>query len=86
MDSDSDTDSDRITESDDDESYEYVEESVIELDDDGEVREYTKMVRRPKAMSKEQRLALLFRPPFDLMTRPIWIVLRLKPERRTNGL
>lgn len=69
-DSDSDSSTDGIgMDSDDDGSYEYVEESVIELDEDGEVREYTKMVRRPKAMSREERLALLFRPPFDLMTK-----------------
>lgn len=86
MDSDSDTDSDRITESDDDESYEYVEESVIELDDDGEVREYTKMVRRPKAMSKEQRLALLFRPPFDLMTKTNLDSAKVKARKKNKWI
>ncbi|QLQ80912.1 hypothetical protein HG537_0E02670 [Torulaspora globosa] len=68
--SDSESDSDdSATSSEDDDAYEYVEEPVIELDEDGNVREYTKLVKRPKAMSRERRLALLFRPPFDLMTK-----------------
>lgn len=67
---DSESDSDENSgNSDDDEAYEYVEEPVIELDEDGNVREYTKLVKRLKTMSREQRLALLFRPPFDLMTK-----------------
>ncbi|CDO94838.1 unnamed protein product [Kluyveromyces dobzhanskii CBS 2104] len=49
--------------------FEYVEENVVEIDDDGELREYTKWVKKPKPMSKESRLMLLFRPPFDLMAK-----------------
>ncbi|SCU82199.1 LANO_0B05446g1_1 [Lachancea nothofagi CBS 11611] len=49
--------------------YEYTEETVMELDDDGNVREYTKLVRKPREMTKEQKLAMLFRPPFDMMAK-----------------
>lgn len=52
-----------------DEQFEYVEETVVEIDNDGELREYTKMVRKPKPMSKETKLALLFRPPFNMMAK-----------------
>ncbi|CCK69635.1 DNA protein crosslink repair co-factor UBX5 KNAG_0C05370 [Huiozyma naganishii CBS 8797] len=48
--------------------YEYVEETVVDMGDDGPVREYTKMVRRPRQFTKEQRLARLFRPPFSIIT------------------
>lgn len=68
-DSDSESDSADTANSEDDDAYEYVEEPVIELDEDGNVTEYTKLVKKPKAMTREQRLALLFRPPFDLMTK-----------------
>ncbi|QLG72001.1 hypothetical protein HG535_0C03540 [Zygotorulaspora mrakii] len=53
----------------DDGAYEYVEEPVIELDEDGNATEFTKLVRKPKLLSKEERLALLFRPPFDIMSK-----------------
>ena len=53
----------------DDDEYEYVEEPVIELDEDGNIKEYTKLVRKPKTISKEQKLALLFRPPFSIMSK-----------------
>lgn len=49
--------------------YEYVEEEVVEIDDDGNLKEYKKMVRRPKPMSKETKLALMFKPPFDIMAK-----------------
>lgn len=49
--------------------FEYVEENVMEIDDDGEVREYVKTVRKPKSITKEQKLAMLFRPPFDMMAK-----------------
>ncbi|AGO12766.1 AaceriADR298Wp [[Ashbya] aceris (nom. inval.)] len=49
--------------------YEYAEETVMEIDDDGNMREYVKVVRRPKSLTKEERMALLFRPPFDLMSK-----------------
>ncbi|SCU83706.1 LAMI_0C04258g1_1 [Lachancea mirantina] len=49
--------------------YEYVEETVVELDEDGQVREVTELVRRPKPLTKEQKLAILFRPPFNLMAK-----------------
>lgn len=49
--------------------FEYVEETVMEIDDDGEVREYVKTVRKPKSITKEQKLAMLFRPPFDMMAK-----------------
>ena len=41
----------------------------MEIDDDGEVREYVKTVRKPKSITKEQKLAMLFRPPFDMMAK-----------------
>ncbi|CEP62357.1 DNA protein crosslink repair co-factor UBX5 LALA0_S05e03840g [Lachancea lanzarotensis] len=50
-------------------SYEYVEETVMELDDDGNIHEVTKLVRKPREMTKEQKLAMLFRPPFDMMAK-----------------
>ncbi|SCU98523.1 LAFA_0G18492g1_1 [Lachancea sp. 'fantastica'] len=50
-------------------SYEYVEETVMELDDDGSIHEVTKLVRKPREMTKEQKLAMLFRPPFDVMAK-----------------
>ncbi|CCH62471.1 hypothetical protein TBLA_0H01840 [Henningerozyma blattae CBS 6284] len=49
--------------------YEYVETSTIEIDDDGELHEHTKLVKRPKQMSRERKLELLFRPPFDIMSK-----------------
>lgn len=57
------------TYSEDDSAYEYLEEPVIELDEDGNVREYTKIIKKPRAMSREERLAFLFRPPFDMMSK-----------------
>lgn len=48
---------------------EYVEEPCMDVDEDGNIREYTKIVRKPKELTKEQRLALLFRPPFDIMAK-----------------
>ncbi|KOH01157.1 DNA protein crosslink repair co-factor UBX5 [Saccharomyces eubayanus] len=63
------SDSLEISEDDDDDEYEYVEEPVIELDEDGNIKEYTKLVRKPKFISKEQKLALLFKPPFSIMSK-----------------
>lgn len=61
------SDSDELN-SDNDSDYEYVEEPVVELGDDGHIKEYTKLVRRAKSFTKEERLARLFRPPFDLIS------------------
>ncbi|CCF58086.1 hypothetical protein KAFR_0D04380 [Kazachstania africana CBS 2517] len=49
--------------------YEYAEETVVELDEDGNVQEVNRMVRRPRTLTKEEKLAKLFRPPFDVMSR-----------------
>lgn len=69
LDSDGDDDPDISIPDDEDEVFEYIEEPVIEIDDDGEIREFTKVVRKPKQISKEQRLALLFKPPFDMISK-----------------
>lgn len=85
--SDSDSDSDDSAGSfEDDEAYEYVEEPVIELDEDGNVREYTKLVKRPKAMSRERRLALLFRPPFDIMTKLNLSSAKVKARKKSKWI
>ncbi|CAI4058901.1 DNA protein crosslink repair co-factor UBX5 SKDI_04G5420 [Saccharomyces kudriavzevii IFO 1802] len=63
------SDSLEFSEEDNDDEYEYVEEPVIELDEDGNIKEYTKLVRKPKFISKEQKLALLFKPPFSIMSK-----------------
>lgn len=55
--------------SDDDGLQELVEEPVVEIDEDGTLREYTRMVPRPRNLSKEERLARLFRPPFDMISK-----------------
>ena len=52
-----------------DSDYEYVEEPVVELDEDGNINEYVKLVRKAKVFTKEEKLARLFRPPFDIMSR-----------------
>ncbi|SCU95946.1 LAME_0F14202g1_1 [Lachancea meyersii CBS 8951] len=68
-----DTDAEEMSEFSDEEnyrsSYEYAEETCMELDEDGNVREFTKLVRKPREMTKEQKLAMLFRPPFDIMAK-----------------
>lgn len=87
VDDSSDSDSDSIDmDSDDDEAYEFVEESVVELDDEGEVREYTKMVKRPKTLSREERLAILFRPPFDLMTKTSLDSAKVKARKKNKWI
>ncbi|CAI4038192.1 hypothetical protein SMKI_04G5320 [Saccharomyces mikatae IFO 1815] len=63
------SDSFESSEENEDDEYEYVEEPVIELDEDGNIKEYTKLVRKPKFISKEQKLALLFKPPFSIMSK-----------------
>lgn len=53
-----------------DDEYEYVEEDVVEIDDDGNITEKRQLVRRPKnPITKEAKLAMLFRPPFDMMSK-----------------
>ncbi|SCU91713.1 LADA_0F11584g1_1 [Lachancea dasiensis] len=47
----------------------YEEETVMEIDEDGAIREHRKLVRKPRAVTKEQRLAMLFKPPFDMMAK-----------------
>ncbi len=68
------------------EQFEYVEENVVEIDDDGELREYTKWVRKPKPMSKETRLALLFRPPFDMMAKYDLDAARQKARKKNKWI
>ncbi|AQZ16338.1 UBX5 (YDR330W) [Zygosaccharomyces parabailii] len=64
------SDSDSTYSEDDEEApQEFVEEPVVELDEDGGVREYTRMVPRTRNLSKEERLAELFRPPFEMITK-----------------
>lgn len=63
---DSDSESDFSEEESD---FEYVEEPMVEIDEDGDLREYTKLVKRPKHFTKEERLARLFRPPFSIMSK-----------------
>lgn len=54
----------------DDDDYEYVEEDVVEIDDDGNITEKKQLVRRLKnPITKEAKLAMLFRPPFDMMSK-----------------
>lgn len=81
-----DSDSSSNYSSEDDQEFEYVEEPIVELDDDGEVREYTKLVRRPKALTKEERLALLFRPPFDMMSKTDLDGAKSKAEKRKKWI
>lgn len=54
---------------DDSEEYEYVEEPVVEIDDEGNIQETSRLVRKLKTYSKEERLARLFRPPFEIMSK-----------------
>lgn len=53
----------------DSDEYEYVEEPVVEIDDDGNIQEHTRLVKKLKTFSKEERLARLFRPPFEIMSK-----------------
>lgn len=53
----------------DSEEYEYVEEPVVEIDDEGNIQETSRLVRKLKTYSKEERLARLFRPPFEIMSK-----------------
>ncbi|EDO18652.1 hypothetical protein Kpol_1055p8 [Vanderwaltozyma polyspora DSM 70294] len=62
-------DSDISDEDEDDDRYEYVEQPVVELDDNGNVRESKKMVRRLKNVSKQEMLAMMFKPPFDMISK-----------------
>ncbi|KAL3232749.1 UBX domain-containing protein 2 [Nakaseomyces bracarensis] len=58
------------TDEDSDNDYEYVEEDVVEIDDDGNITEKKQLVRRLKnPITKEAKLAMLFRPPFDMMSK-----------------
>lgn len=61
---------------------ELVEEPVVELDEDGNVREYTRLVPRPRTLSKEERLARLFRPPFDMISKRNLDSARSKAKKR----
>lgn len=49
--------------------YEYVEEPVVEIDEDGNIQESSRLVKKLKTYSKEERLARLFRPPFEIMSK-----------------
>ena len=85
LDNSDDSDSD-LDNNDDDSEYEYVEEPVVELDDDGEIREYYKMVRRPKNFTKEERLARLFKPPFDIITKLSLDDAKLKARKKKKWI
>ncbi|CAL9730701.1 UBX domain-containing protein 5 [Monosporozyma unispora] len=54
---------------DDSDEYEYVEEPVVEIDDDGNIQETSRLVKKLKTYSKQERLARLFRPPFEIMSK-----------------
>lgn len=83
---DSDSDSDSNLDSDRDSDFEYVEEPIVELDDDGHIREYTKLVRKSKTFSKEERLTRLFRPPFDIISKLSIDDARLKARKKKKWL
>lgn len=55
--------------SENDDEYEYVEEPVVEIDEDGNIQESFQLVKKLKTYSKEERLARLFRPPFEIMAK-----------------
>ncbi|CAR23205.1 DNA protein crosslink repair co-factor UBX5 [Lachancea thermotolerans CBS 6340] len=86
LDDDDDDDSEFSEEEDLRQSYEYVEESVVELDEDGNVHEYTKLVKKPREMTKEQKLAMLFRPPFDMMAKVDLEGARLRGRERQKWI
>lgn len=67
-DSNSNSDSD-LNSSNDSDEYEYVEEPVMEIDEDGNIQESLRLVKKLKTYSKEERLARLFRPPFEIMAK-----------------
>ena len=79
------SDSDDI-EGDNDSDYEYVEEPVVELGDDGHIKEYTKLVRRAKSFTKEERLARLFRPPFNLISQLSLDDAKLKARKKKKWI
>lgn len=81
----SDSDS-TYSEDDEEELQEYVEEPVVELDEDGEVKEYTRMVPRSRNLSKEERLARLFRPPFEMITKRDLDGARSKAKKRNKWI
>lgn len=64
--SNSEGDSDNSNDSDE---FEYVEEPVMEIDEDGNIHESLRLVKKLKTYSKEERLARLFRPPFEIMAK-----------------
>lgn len=66
--------------------YEYVEEPVIEIDDDGKVNEFVKLIKKPKIFSKEERLARLFKPPFDIMSKLNLPSAKLKAQKKKRWL
>lgn len=66
--------------------YEYVEEKVIEIDDDGNVTESIQTVPKLKLESKEDRLTRLFRPPFDIMSRVDLDTARNKGKRKQKWI
>ncbi|CAB4253792.1 similar to Saccharomyces cerevisiae YDR330W UBX5 UBX (ubiquitin regulatory X) domain- containing protein that interacts with Cdc48p [Maudiozyma barnettii] len=86
LDNSEDSDSDDLDINDHDSDFEYVEEPVVELDDDGEIKEYYKMVRRPKNFTKEERLARLFRPPFEIITKLSLDDAKLKARKRKKWI
>ncbi|CAG62378.1 uncharacterized protein GVI51_M01221 [Nakaseomyces glabratus] len=73
--------------SDDDDEYEYVEEDVVEVDDDGNITERKELVRRLKnPITKEARLAMLFRPPFDIMSKVNLDRAKLKARKKKRWI
>ncbi|KAG0668338.1 hypothetical protein C6P45_004797 [Maudiozyma exigua] len=86
LDNSEDSDLDLGNDEDNNSDYEYVEEPVVELDDDGEIREYYKMVRRPKNFTKEEKLARLFKPPFDIITKLSLDDAKLKARKKKKWI
>lgn len=84
--SDSDDDDDDDDDEDDDDEYEYVEESTVDIGDDGNLRESTKLVRRPKYETKAQKLANLFKPPFKMMSKLNLEGAKLKARRKNKWI
>lgn len=60
---------DNLDNSNDSDEYEYVEQPVMEIDEDGNIQESLRLVRKLKTYSKEEKLARLFRPPFEIMAK-----------------
>ncbi|CAR27949.1 hypothetical protein ZYGR_0N04360 [Zygosaccharomyces rouxii] len=85
-DSTSDSSNSAQDDSDDDGLQELVEVPALELDEDGNIRQYTRMVPRPRTLSKEERLARLFRPPFDMISKRDLDSARSKAKKKSKWI